>query len=189
MADIINEYRVAKEIFLHGRDIILTEEAQDMKNYIQHGTTSVFEHAVSVAKYSLIYAIAIERAFGKKVDRRSLVRGALLHDYFLYDWHEKTKGHHLHGFTHPKTAHDNASRDFDLNDREKDIIKKHMFPLTPIPPRYLESFIVCIADKWCAICETFKIDISSYIIYRINFRYDLIHGNIRIGKESTVTSE
>ena len=181
MAKIISEYRIAKEIFELGKGIILTDEAQEMKKFTQHGDTSVFEHAVSVAKYSLIYATVIEKYFGKKIDRQSLVRGALLHDYFLYDWHEKNKGHGLHGFTHPGTAADNAERDFDLNDLEKDIIRKHMFPLTPIPPKHIESAIVCIADKWCALCETFKIDISSYIIYRINLRFDLIRGNIRIG--------
>jgi len=181
LAKIISEYRIAKEIFELGKGIILTDEAQEMKKFTQHGDTSVFEHAVSVAKYSLIYATVIEKYFGKKIDRQSLVRGALLHDYFLYDWHEKHKGHGLHGFTHPGTAADNAERDFDLNDLEKDIIRKHMFPLTPVPPKHIESAIVCIADKWCALCETFKIDISSYIIYRINLRFDLIRGNIRIG--------
>lgn len=29
-----------------------------------------------------------------------------------------------------------------------------MFPLTPIPPAYKEAWIVCIADKICAIEET-----------------------------------
>ncbi len=45
-------------------------------------------------------------------------------------------------------------RDFTLTDIEKDIIKKHMFPLTPIPPVHIESWIVCIADKICSAGET-----------------------------------
>ena len=36
---------------------------------------------------------------------------------------------------------------------EKDIILKHMWPLTIIPPRYLESFIVSIIDKIVATGE------------------------------------
>ena len=180
----VTEYKVAKELFRYGRDVILSEDAQRMKEFTQHGDTSVFEHTVSVAKHSLLFAMAVEKVFGKKVDRKSLVRGALLHDYFLYDWHEKTrKGHNIHGFTHPGKALENARRDFEINDIEADIIKKHMFPLTLIPPKHFESFIVCMADKWCAICETFKIDISSYIIYRVNLRYDLESGKVSIGQQ------
>ena len=44
-------------------------------------------------------------------DKGSLVRGALLHDYFLYDWHQPHKEYGLHGFTHPSTALRNAVQD------------------------------------------------------------------------------
>ena len=57
------------------------------KSYIQHGSTSVYEHSVKVAYTSLYFA----RRFRLNIDEKSLIRGALLHDYFLYDWHEKVK--------------------------------------------------------------------------------------------------
>jgi hypothetical protein len=82
------------------------------------------------------------------------VRGALLHDYFLYDWHEKDGGHRLHGFRHPAFALYNASKDFSLNRKERNIIARHMFPLTVLPPRCLEAWIVCFVDKYCAFSET-----------------------------------
>ena len=181
MSDAVSEYKVAKEIFSLGRDIILSDEAQRMKEFTQHGTTSVFEHVLAVAKFSLIYAIAIENLTGIKVDRRALVRGALLHDYFLYDWHKPSENRRgLHGFTHPSIACENAIRDFDISPVEQDIIRHHMFPLTVIWPHSLEGWIVCIADKWCAICETFKVDVSSYIIYRVNLHYELVKGGITL---------
>ncbi len=151
MGKAVTEYKIAKEVFALGRDIILSDEAQSMKDYVQHGSTSVFEHALSVAKFSLIFAINLENVFGVKVDRRSLVRGALLHDYFLYDWHlssDKRRG--LHGFTHPAIACENAVRDFDIPPIEQDIIKHHMFPLTLIWPHTREGWLVCLADKCCA---------------------------------------
>lgn len=172
MGEQITEYKIARELCRYGNDIILSDEMQELKKYMQHGHTSVFEHSVSVAKYSLIYAQLINRRFGKKIDYRSLVRGALLHDYFLYDWHTD-RSHGLHGFTHPKTSWKNATRDFELNNIEQDVIKKHMFPLVIFPPKHIESVIVCCADKWCALCETFKIDISSRIIDRVNLKYDM----------------
>ena len=181
----VTEYKIAKALFRYGSDIILTDEAQKLKGFIQHGNTTVFEHCVSVAKFSLIIALGVERIFKKDIDRRSLVRGALLHDYFLYDWHEKNAFHKLHGFTHPNTAYLNADRDFNLNDIEKDIIRKHMFPLTLIPPRHMESAIVCCADKWCAICETFKIDISSYLVDRVNTHYESARGEFTLRRKKS----
>ena len=59
----------------------------DTISYVQHGDISVFEHCIAVAYMS----VRIARRLNLKVDKRTLVRGALLHDYFLYDWHEKTK--------------------------------------------------------------------------------------------------
>lgn len=29
-----------------------------------------------------------------------------------------------------------------------------MFPLVPVPPTCREAWIVCLADKWCALRET-----------------------------------
>lgn len=54
------------------------------RGFIQHGAVSVYEHVRSVARASSAIASALERA-GVRVDRTSLIRGALLHDYFLYD--------------------------------------------------------------------------------------------------------
>lgn len=89
-----------------------------------------------------------------KVDERAMIRGALLHDYFLYDWHEKDGNHRLHGFSHPYTALRNAREDYVLEEIEENIILRHMFPLTPIPPTCREAWIVCAADKYCALGET-----------------------------------
>lgn len=127
----------------------------DTNAYIQHGTTSCYSHSISVAYYSLLFAVRL----GINCDFESLVIGALLHDYFLYDWHCKDLSHRLHGFRHPKTALENALQDFDLNTVEQDIIMKHMFPLTPIPPKYRESLIVCLTDKFCSIAETMHINV------------------------------
>ena len=87
----------------------------------------------------------------------------MLHDFFLYDWHDKNHPK-LHGFKHPYIALENAKERYDLSTKEEDIIKKHMFPLTLIPPRYKESYIICLADKICSLLETFhKIKIGGIV--------------------------
>lgn len=121
------------------------------KQHIQHGSVTVYAHCLSVAAES----VRIAQRLGLDVDMDSLVRGALLHDYFLYDWHDNPDGrHNVHGFTHPYTALRNAKEDFDLTKKECDIIVHHMFPLVPLPPHSKEAWIVCTADKICALKET-----------------------------------
>lgn len=122
----------------------------ETKNFIQHGNTSVYTHVISVAKKS----IEIAEKNNLKVDMDSMIRGALLHDYFLYDWHDGKRERWIHGFTHPMKAYKNAKSEINLNRLERDIIIKHMFPLTILPPRYLESWIVTFADKYVSAVET-----------------------------------
>ena len=126
--------------------------------YMQHGSTSVYEHSVNVACISLKLAVTLENALHVHVDEYSLVRGALLHDYFLYDWHVSESWHRWHGFRHPLFALLNARKVYCLTFAETDIIAHHMFPLTLVPPKTLEGFLVCTADKLCALYETFRMN-------------------------------
>lgn len=123
------------------------------KEYIQHGNVSVYRHSINVAYYSLCIAMIL----GMTQHKKDLVRGALLHDYFLYDWHESDPSHRLHGFRHPGWALRNAQQNFDMSPIEQNIIKRHMFPLTPVPPRYKEAVLVCIVDKICSVGETMRL--------------------------------
>lgn len=134
----------------HGADILESEGMKTEKKCIQHGTYSVYDHSLYVTSMCL----RISKKLRIKINEKSLVRGALLHDYFLYDWHEPTKANRIHGFTHPGIALRNAEKVFKLNKIEKNMIKRHMFPLTPVPPRYREAVILCVADKICATYET-----------------------------------
>ena len=142
-------YRLLKQ---YGGDILASENFDKTKDYIQHGNMTVNNHCIDVAKYSL----AISKKLGIPCNRRELVRGALLHDYFLYDWHDKDHRDvkKLHGFYHPGIALRNASKEYKLTPRERDIIKKHMWPLTVVPPQCREAWIVTAADKYCSLLET-----------------------------------
>ena len=120
------------------------------RRYYQHGVTTIFQHSINVACVSC----KIAEKYHLDVDYYALIRGALLHDYFLYYWHVKDRSHRFHGFTHPRRALENADKEFQLTETERNMIYCHMFPLTPIPPSTKEAWIVCAADKICALSET-----------------------------------
>ena len=145
-------YKLLKE---HASDILNSENFKSTRNYIQHGTMPVHTHCVDVAEKSL----AISKFLHIRCNERDLIRGALLHDYFLYDWHDKNRENYqfFHGFYHPGIALKNASKEYNLSPREKDIIKKHMWPLTLVPPRCREAWIVTTADKYCSTLETLRL--------------------------------
>lgn len=130
------------------RDLLQNESVQKMKQFRHHRNTNCFDHSLSVSYYSFLLC----KYLG--YDYISAARGGLLHDLFLYDWrtHQTGRLWKKHAFIHPYIALENA-KIFNLNKIEKDIIEKHMWPLTLKPPRYVESIIVCIVDKYSALLE------------------------------------
>lgn len=152
-------YRQRKEFYLllreYAADIMDSDNFQSTRNYIQHGSMPVQRHCIDVARQSIV----ISKFLRISCNERELIRGALLHDYFLYDWHDKNRENYqmLHGFYHPGIALKNASREYSLTPRERDIIKKHMWPLTVVPPLCREAWIVTTADKYCSLLETLRL--------------------------------
>lgn len=118
---------------------------RECRCYISHGKTDIRTHMINVAYLSL----SLSEKLGIKVDKEALVRGALLHDFYLYDWHDK-KLSEFHGFRHPSAAIKEALKDYDLTKKEQEMIKHHMFPFTYNMPKSNEAKLLCIADKICA---------------------------------------
>jgi uncharacterized membrane protein len=136
-------YEVINDIYEH-------EEFLKLKEYFHHNS-SIYEHVQDVAYLSYRISKFL------KLDYRSAARGALLHDFFLYDWRNHDvpdlPRKKFHGIEHPTIAVANAQKHFSINEIEEDIIKKHMWPLTLVPPKYKESFIVSFADKYLSSKE------------------------------------
>ena len=148
------------------RNIIENQKVQEMKKYKQHYETSTFDHCYMVSYYC--YKVCKKL----KLDYKSAARAGMLHDLFLYDWHGKQHKYkldyientkkpeflkrylRLHAFSHPKIALKNAKDEFELNELEQEMILKHMWPVTIALPRHIETYIITIADKLCAINES-----------------------------------
>ena len=144
------------DLFYQATEDILTNPLfESQVHYVHHGDVSIYEHVIAVSYRSFVVASKLKR------DAVSTARGALLHDFFLYDWHVEGKKQRKslfkkHGFTHAKAALKNATTHFTLNRKEQDIILKHMFPLNLVPPRYFESWIVNLTDTAVTLKEVFR---------------------------------
>ena len=129
-------------------------KVQEMKKYCAHGKINVFSHSLNVARTAFL----LNNKWKMNADPETLLVGALLHDFYLYDWHDPQKFtglFQMHGFTHPEKARENAVRYFSVDKPTQDVIRCHMWPLTlrDVPMRK-EAFLVCMADKYCALKET-----------------------------------
>ena len=143
------------------KDITENSSVVSLKQHVQHMKGSRYKHCYEVAFYTYV----ISKKLG--LDYISATRGAMLHDFYFYDWRNKgVEGQkRFHAYRHPRIALNNATENFDLNEVEKDIILKHMWPLTVPLPRFSESYIVTMVDKYCAVKEFFR-----YLKYKKTIR-------------------
>lgn len=141
-----NENPLAKEFLSYVEDILNNDYFKELNNFTQHCNTNRLDHSINVSYYSFLFA----KFMG--IDPKSCARAGLMHDFYLYDRHkEKLKENHL--IYHPKVAYENAKKITSLSEVEKDAILKHMFPICKGFPKYKESYIVTLADKYSSILE------------------------------------
>lgn len=81
MSDAVRAEEIAHEVDYAARQLAQAGRLDLTHEFIQHGDVTVYAHVTSVARASLSFAERLGRA-GISVDRASLLRGALLHDYF-----------------------------------------------------------------------------------------------------------
>ena len=69
------------------RDLESDQHVQQMKNYTQHGKVSTYEHCERVARLSF----ELNRKLHLHAKVPTLIKGAMLHDFYLYDWLTRMK--------------------------------------------------------------------------------------------------
>lgn len=148
-------------------DILLHDEFQKRKLFNHHHDMSVWDHSILVSFKSYMVA----RYYN--ADARVCAIAGLLHDFYTQAWlynpelakledgkYVKDIGvkkslFKMHGFTHASNAAENYVRFFpELEDKKiTNAIKRHMFPLNIVPPRYFESYIITGVDKLNSVKE------------------------------------
>lgn len=145
--DITKRILYDSEYFNIVSPILNSFEFQKRKNWIHHENVSLYEHLIIVSYMS--YRICKKH----KLNYRDAAIGGLLHDFYFEPWqdhiYEKKPFLKQHGFVHAREAMENSYKFFPdfMNERIANIIERHMFPLTFIPPKYIEGFIVSYVDK------------------------------------------
>lgn len=152
-------------------DIYFSDEVQSLAKYEQHLDINRLQHITGVAYLS--YYIC--KKLG--LNYRAAARGATMHDLFYYDWRDGETGrwHKLHGYKHPEYAYLNAKELSPSSDKiTLNCVRRHMWPLTVVPPRFREGYIVSFADKYCATRE---------LMYSLSEKYKkrFLHDVERIG--------
>ncbi len=138
-----------KEYYQIVKDILDNEKFNKTKDCKHHGLNR-FDHSLKVSYKSYLFA--------KKhnLDYVSVARAGLLHDFFITEDLTK-KQRKVSVVVHPYKSLENATKYFELNKKEKDIIISHMFPTLPHKiPKYKESYVVSIEDKIIATQEFYQ---------------------------------
>ncbi len=131
------------------RPLLELPDVEKLSQYEHHRGKTRLEHVKEVAYLSFLWSKRLH------LDDEAIIRGALLHDLFYYDW--LREGPRFHGFRHHNIALKNARKITHISKKEGDIIKKHMWPLTIVPPCYVESFIVSQVDTFCSTRDYMRV--------------------------------
>lgn len=154
------------------QEIVNKIEYQELRKYNHHYTLSRYDHCFDVAYYAYVRALKSNR----NLDLKSIIRAALLHDFFLYDLRKQSIPKHLS--SHPKTSLDNALEYFELNKLEHEIILCHMWPLSKERPKSKEAKLVNSSDKICSLYELLRLKKRIRIKkYKFDFDKD---GNVNL---------
>ena len=145
----VESSKESREYFEFVKDLLDNEVVSEMKKFRHHYSTTCYQHCLNVSYYNYIVC----KKLG--LSAKAAARAGMLHDLFLYDWRDepRKKGELPHGFTHPRIALENAKEHFELDKVEEDMIIKHMWPLTVKLPRYAESYVIVMIDKYAAMLE------------------------------------
>ncbi|MDD2954822.1 MAG: HD family phosphohydrolase [Oscillospiraceae bacterium] len=130
------------------KDLLLEPDVRSMERIRQHsGKISCLDHCIFVSYLSFSICRRL------RLNSVAAARAGLLHDLYLCDWNSLSVGRWRRLLIHPQMALENAEA-HGLSDLERDIILKHMWPLTlRRVPRHRESFVVNLVDTLCASIE------------------------------------
>jgi uncharacterized protein len=144
--DILKEKDYIDRYWDYTSDLLCDELVRSMVNFRHHDTITTHYHSLYVS-----YCVCRHCCNLKLKNSREIVRAALLHDFYLYEWYT-VKHDEYHIFYHPKEAVKNIEEHFGtLSSMQRDMILSHMFPASKQFPNSVGAWLLTMADKRCAM--------------------------------------
>ena len=133
------------------QSFLFNEKILRMKEIPMHRGSNCYEHTFKVAKRAIHHC---EKSKKKNINPEVVLVGAILHDYYLYDWRTDRSKIKTHAKQHELIAAENAIKDFGISKEIKEVIETHMWPINiKNYPKSREAKIVSINDKLVALFE------------------------------------
>lgn len=129
------------------KDLLNNDRVLELGGFAHHICTTRLQHSLNVSYYNFLLCRRL------RLDARSAARAGLLHDFFFYNRKSHEKIRNGHCAEHANIAYYNATDMFPISELEGDMIVNHMWPMTPHLPRYAETYVITIVDKFCAAAE------------------------------------
>lgn len=131
-------------------EMLSDPQVRSMGKLTHHVCSTTLSHSIYVTKT----ACRLAKVLHVKVHTKDLVRGCMLHDFYLYEYAKEDMTAYQHGTGHAAVALKNAGKHYDLTEIEQNMIYSHMWPLNITHlPKYKESALIVVADKYCAVVE------------------------------------
>ncbi|MCR5774742.1 MAG: HD domain-containing protein [Lachnospiraceae bacterium] len=143
---------VQRIILKYGKHILCTEEFRCAFEQVHHQSTTVGDHTLGVTVEAVKFCI--RHGLTDDITLGNVVTASLCHDLGIMGRHEKFENSVQCLRQHPKHS---VERYMDItgeeNERVREAIAVHMFPLRLRIPTHKEAWILTMADKLGAVKE------------------------------------
>ena len=142
-------------LYKYGGDILGSDQFHQAFGQTHHKCMTVADHSLGVCVVCLYICLVLKKMH-ISVRVRDLTVAALCHDLGIMGRYDKYRNNIECCGRHPVDSLD-CIRDLigeeEFNDIIENSVRRHMWPLTPVPPRYREGLILTTADKVSAVME------------------------------------
>ncbi len=149
------------------RDIENNTSFKELDKELHHGI-SRYGHSYRVARG--VYILTKSLGFSSYIEA---TRAALMHDFY-FDYQLENKNKRKQFIEHPSLALLNASKYYELNDMQENMIESHMFPTCKKLPKYKESICLTLVDKLVAIYEMQRYKLVTKLGVYLLFVFNMI---------------
>ena len=145
--------QVRKILWMYGAGILESEEFRMAFEQTHHSCETVASHSLGVAVVSIYICLFLYRLH-MHPRLKEVTVAALGHDLGILGRYGKYRNNVECCRRHPVDSVETIRQlTGEENERVENAVRRHMWPLTPVPPKHIEGVILTAADKISACME------------------------------------